>query len=206
MKHVREDLPDVQRRRPEVSAALASVLDRDDREGPRPPLPGRRRRSSPTSRRRWRSRPRARAPRPARRPRCCARCPRARGAALPLRLRFPIPLVVFLVVVLVGAGVIAAAGQGGRRPHASAAPGRARIKPAAGTQVVSLAAASAHDYDPLGDEAEHSADARLAVDRDPGTAWSTETYDGGTITKADTSERRRRALRRRRPAASRATR
>ena len=28
MKHVREDLPDVQVRRPEVSAALASVLDR----------------------------------------------------------------------------------------------------------------------------------------------------------------------------------
>ena len=28
MKHVREDLPDVQVRRPEVSAALAAVLDR----------------------------------------------------------------------------------------------------------------------------------------------------------------------------------
>src|SRR5690348_3032186 len=28
MKHVREDLPDIQRRRPEVSATLASVLDR----------------------------------------------------------------------------------------------------------------------------------------------------------------------------------
>ena len=28
MKHVREDLPDVQARRPEVSATLAAVLDR----------------------------------------------------------------------------------------------------------------------------------------------------------------------------------
>ena len=28
MKHVREDLPDVQLRRPEVSSALAAVLDR----------------------------------------------------------------------------------------------------------------------------------------------------------------------------------
>ena len=28
MKHVREDLPDVQRRRPEVSAGLAAILDR----------------------------------------------------------------------------------------------------------------------------------------------------------------------------------
>jgi serine/threonine-protein kinase len=37
---------------------------------------------------------------------------------------------------------------------------------------------SAHDYDPLGDDREHPAEARLAVDREPGTAWTTETYRG----------------------------
>ena len=42
MKHVRERLPDVQRRRPEVSAALAAVLERATDEGAREPLPGRR--------------------------------------------------------------------------------------------------------------------------------------------------------------------
>ena len=59
MKHVREELPDVQVRRPEVSAALAAVLDRAtakdlDRRYPDAAS------SSPTSRTSWRSRPRAR--------------------------------------------------------------------------------------------------------------------------------------------------
>ena len=80
MKHVREDMPDVQTRRPEVSAALASVLDRMTDKDLRKPLPGRADAAWPTSRRRWRSRPRARAGRPARRPPCCARCPSARAA------------------------------------------------------------------------------------------------------------------------------
>jgi serine/threonine-protein kinase len=35
MKHVRDDLPDVQRKRPEVSAALASVIDRATAKHPR---------------------------------------------------------------------------------------------------------------------------------------------------------------------------
>ena len=43
MRHVREELPDVQAKRPEVSSALAAVVDRVDREGPRRPLRLRRR-------------------------------------------------------------------------------------------------------------------------------------------------------------------
>ncbi len=42
MKHVRDDLPDVQIRRPEVSAALAAVLDRATVQGARPALSRRR--------------------------------------------------------------------------------------------------------------------------------------------------------------------
>jgi serine/threonine-protein kinase len=94
--------------------------------------------------------------------------------------------VVFLVVVLIGAGVIAVLIKAGA-DRTVRGTGSGRIKPEIGTQVVSLARTSAHAYDPLGDDAEHSSDARLAVDRDPGTAWSTESYDGGTITKSDTS-------------------
>jgi serine/threonine-protein kinase len=48
-----------------------------------------------------------------------------------------------------------------------------------GTKVVSVASAAAHDYDPLGDGAEHSDEAPLAVDRDPGTQWTTESYRDG---------------------------
>ena len=44
---------------------------------------------------------------------------------------------------------------------------------------MSVARTSAHDYDPLGDDEEHPGEARLAVDRDPGTAWTTETYRDG---------------------------
>ena len=43
MKHVREELPDVQAKRPEVSAALAAVVDTRDRQAPRGPLRQRRR-------------------------------------------------------------------------------------------------------------------------------------------------------------------
>ena len=79
MKHVREDLPDVQVMRPEVSARLAAVLDRMTDKDLAPPPPGRATASSSTSRTRSPPRPRARARRPARRPRCCARCPPARA-------------------------------------------------------------------------------------------------------------------------------
>ena len=80
MKHVREDLPDIQQRRPEVSATLAAVLDRmteKDLEHRYSDVAVAR---SPTSRRRWRSRPPAAARPPARPPRSSARC-RPRPAA-----------------------------------------------------------------------------------------------------------------------------
>ena len=41
MKHVREDVPDVQALRPEISAASAAVVDRAVVQGPRPALPRR---------------------------------------------------------------------------------------------------------------------------------------------------------------------
>jgi eukaryotic-like serine/threonine-protein kinase len=185
MKHVREDLPDIQRRRPEVSATLASVLDRMTEKDL-----DRRYQDVDTlvadleealaieTARTGTSTGEATA--------VLRTLPVRARRRLPLRLRFPVPLVVFLVVVLIGAGVIAVLVKAGA-DRTVRGTGSGRIKPEVGTQVVSLAASSTHAYDPLGDDAEHSSDARLAVDRDPGTAWSTESYDGGTITKADTS-------------------
>jgi tRNA A-37 threonylcarbamoyl transferase component Bud32 len=185
MKHVREDLPDIQRRRPEVSATLASVLDRMTEKDL-----DRRYQDVDTlvadleealaieTARTGTSTGEATA--------VLRTLPVRARRRLPLRLRFPVPLVVFLVVVLVGAGVIAVLVKAGA-DRTVRGTGSGRIKPEVGTRVVSLARASAHAYDPLGDDAEHSSDARLAVDRDPGTAWSTESYDGGTITKSDTS-------------------
>jgi serine/threonine-protein kinase len=36
----------------------------------------------------------------------------------------------------------------------------------------------------MGDDEEHTEEARLAIDREPGTFWTTERYQGGVITKA----------------------
>jgi serine/threonine-protein kinase len=72
--------------------------------------------------------------------------------------------------------------------HTQRGTGPGRIHADTGTQVVSVASAAAHDYDPLStDKQEHHSDAFQAVDRDAGTSWTTEHYQGGTITKADHS-------------------
>jgi len=65
----------------------------------------------------------------------------------------------------------------------AAISGPGKIKPDLGTEVVSLARDAAHDYDPLGDGQEHHADAPFILDREPGTTWTTESYQGGQITK-----------------------
>ena len=82
MKHVREELPDVQMRRPEVSVRAGRGPRPGDRQGPRPPL-RRRPRADPRPRGRpRRSRPRAAATPPARPPRSSARCrPRPSAAS-----------------------------------------------------------------------------------------------------------------------------
>ena len=57
--------------------------------------------------------------------------------------------------------------------------GAGNVEAPAGESVVSLARASASDYDPLGDDDEHHGQAALVVDRDPGTSWTTESYRDG---------------------------
>ncbi len=48
---------------------------------------------------------------------------------------------------------------------------------------ISLSQAGAGDFDPLGDDREHSQEARAVVDQDPNTAWTTETYQAGDLQK-----------------------
>jgi serine/threonine-protein kinase len=57
--------------------------------------------------------------------------------------------------------------------------GSGTVNAPAGEQVVSVGRASAHDYDPLGDDQEHPDQAPLVVDRDRGTVWTTEGYSSG---------------------------
>ena len=72
---------------------------------------------------------------------------------------------------------------------------------AAGPRVVSLKRTSADDYDPLGGDGEHPEQAPLAVDKDPGTAWSTERYSDQALTKEGVGHLRGRGARRRRAVA-----
>ena len=71
---------------------------------------------------------------------------------------------------------------------------------------MSVKRTSAHAYDPLGDEEEHSDEASRVVDRDEGTAWSTESYSAGIEGAGKPGRRhlhRRQAQGRGRPAADR---
>ena len=79
MKHVREDLPDVSKRRPEVSAGLAAILDRMTAKDLRKRYPDALSLQADLEDALAPSSP-ARAGPPARRPPSCARCPRAPAA------------------------------------------------------------------------------------------------------------------------------
>jgi serine/threonine-protein kinase len=185
MKHVREDLPDLQRRRPEASATLSAVLDRmtekdldrryadvdtlvADLEDALAIETARSGTSTGEATAVLRTLP-----------------VRARRR-LPLRVRHPVPILALLGLMAVAVVIVALLVKTGA-DHTTRGTGPGRIKPDVGTQVVSVARTAAHAYDPLGDDSEHSGDAFQAVDRDPGTSWTTEHYEGGTITKVDHS-------------------
>jgi serine/threonine-protein kinase len=177
MKHVREDLPDLQSRRPEASATLASVLDRmTDKDL------GRRYPDIPTlvadleealaieAARSGRSTGEATA--------VLRTLPPSARRRLPFRMRHPLPVLgVVLALALIGAAAVFLFKEGVERTQRGTGAGD--IKAPAGESVVSLARASANDYDPLGDDEEHPDEAPLAVDRQPDTVWTTERYSSG---------------------------
>jgi serine/threonine-protein kinase len=176
MRHVREELPDLQYLRPEASAALAAVIDRMTAKDLN------RRYLDVSS--------------------LCAdltdvlaietaRAGSATGEAttvlrslpgeqrrrLPLRLRIK-PAVAVALIVLAGAAVAAAIllardnAERGTRPAAIKAD-------SPGLRSVNLATTAAHAYDPIGKDGEHDNEAIAAIDDDRGSAWSTETYRSG---------------------------
>ena len=177
MKHVREDIPDLQSRRAEASATLASVLDRmTDKDLKRryPDVPSLvadlEEALAIETARSGTSTGEATA--------VLRTLPDSARRRLPFRLRHPLPILgvigLFAVLVVIIALVFK---EGVDRTQKGTGSGT--VKAPAGESVVSLARASASDYDPLGDDNEHHAQAALAVDRDPGTQWSTESYRDG---------------------------
>ncbi len=180
MKHVRDDLPDIQALRPEVSATTAAVLDRmtdKDLAHRYPDVPALiadlEEALAIEAARSGTSTGEATA--------VIRTLPARTQRRLPFRMRHSIPLLVVLAMIGVAVAVVAIlAGVGDvpDRVERGTGPGRVESTPQ-GTRTISVQRGSAHDYDPLGDNEEHAEEASRVVDRDASTTWTTETYQAG---------------------------
>jgi tRNA A-37 threonylcarbamoyl transferase component Bud32 len=182
MKHVREDLPDVQRRRPEVAAGLAAILDRMTCKDLKKRYPDALTLQADLEEalarelsRTGRSTGEATA--------VLRTLPEGARRRLPLRMRRPMPIVAMVALLAVAVAVtVLLAKEGVDRTQRGTGAGT--TKPEPGTRVVSVKRTSAQDFDPAGDAEEHNGEAQLVVDKDSGTDWSTEGYSGGNLGKA----------------------
>ena len=179
MKHVREDVPDVQARRPEISAATASVIDRalaKDLSQRYPDAPamiadlenvlaieasrtGQTTGEVTTVLRTLRGRARRR---------------------LPWRMRHPVRWLVSLALLgAIVAVVLLLAADNSHR--GTGVPPGASSK--GGLAPVSLSESAANSYNPFGTGPENRDQIGNVVDSDPSTTWSTETYYEGNLKK-----------------------
>jgi eukaryotic-like serine/threonine-protein kinase len=178
MKHVREEMPDVQDKRPEVSAALAAVIDtatakhQEDRYADDAELIADLEDVLAIE---------------------AARSGAATGEVtsvlrtlptraqrrVPFRLRHPAALVAVLLLALVVAAA-AAVFVINRTHHGSGK--LPQTPPQAAPTQVSLCNSCAHDYNPLapvGPKNQHPGEVGLAIDNLRSTAWTTEVYYNG---------------------------
>ncbi|HVR04681.1 MAG TPA: protein kinase [Solirubrobacteraceae bacterium] len=177
MRHVREDVPDVQLARPEVSAATAAVVDRMTAKDL-----GRRYLDIATL---LVDLEEALAVEASRAGQATGEVttvlrslPGASRRRVPFRMRHPVRWLALLALVggAVALGLALAAG------HTHGGTGVASdIDARPGLQPVSLAASAAHDYNPFGNEPEHPRQVANVVDGDPNTVWSTEHYLDDTL-------------------------
>jgi eukaryotic-like serine/threonine-protein kinase len=177
MRHVREEVPDVQLRRPGLSAATAAVVDRataKDLARRYPDIP-----SLLVDLEEALAVEAARAgqatgevttvlrtlPAPARR-------------RLPWRMRHPVRWLASLALLGGLVALVLALAAGHTHRGTGVSPNVAR-KP--GLTPVALEQTSASSYNPFGTEPEHPAQVADVVDGDPNTAWSTEHYLNDTM-------------------------
>ncbi len=182
MKHVREDLPDVQIRRPEVSAALAAVLDRAtakelDRRYPdaatliadlEDVLAIETSRSGQVT---------------GEATAVLRSLPPNTRRKLPLRTRRSTKTIASLIVLIGAITVVVTVGLGLRQTERGTGKRGGTVTPPAGLQEIALGQRAAHDFDPLGDKAEHTDETSAVVDGDPSSSWSTEGYSSGALQK-----------------------
>jgi serine/threonine protein kinase len=181
MKHVREAMPDVQGKRPEVSAALASVIDTatakrladryaDDAEliaDLEDALAIETARSGNT---------------PGEVTAVLRTLPARKQRRIPFQLRHRVITPALALIVIAG---IAAAGVwlASRAHHGT---GRSSQPPSSQLVQVGLCQTCAHAYNPDGlggDTSQNDNEAGLAIDNDPQTKWQTQQYYGGSLGK-----------------------
>jgi tRNA A-37 threonylcarbamoyl transferase component Bud32 len=176
MKHVQDPMPDVQLRRPEVSAALASVIDRATSKQVE-------NRYASVDEMVWELE-QALAIEAARAGEATGEAttvlralPDETGEMAPERLRHPrrvLVLSVLAVAVLIAAAVLVVtnARRGDDESPAVAAP----------PEPVPVQIRAVRDHDPYGtDRSEHPQEARFAIDGNNETVWSTEQYESGRL-------------------------
>jgi serine/threonine-protein kinase len=172
MKHVNEKMPDVQRRRPEVSSALAAVVEHATEKKPEKRYPsmaamlGDLENALEVE---------------------VARAGRSTGEAttvldsVPDRRRRILTSrrvsVAGILLVLAGtAAALLIAGLTGDDERRGGGGGGDSEPTGAEVELV-----GAQDFDPLGDSAEHAEEAELAVDGESGTSWPTEEYTASAV-------------------------
>ena len=178
MKHVSEDVPDVQLARADISAATASVVDRATVKDLAQRYPDAA--SMVTDLEEALAIEAARSGQATGEVTTVLRTlPGRTRRRLPWRMRHPVRWIVSLALLaaLVALGLILAADRAHRgvTPNVLARPG---------LTAVPLAQTAAHDYNPFGTGPENREDDQNAVDGDPNTSWSTEHYYDGTLRKA----------------------
>jgi eukaryotic-like serine/threonine-protein kinase len=182
MKHVREELPDVQARRPEVSASLGAVLDRATDKDLNRRYPDAASFAADLedvlaieSSRAGQTTGEATS--------VIRTLPSGARRRVPWRARVRVPhvLVVLALLIVVGAvaGVILLA-----KDHTTRGVEVPNVQVTTpDTKVIPLKTKAAKDYDPLGDQTEHPTEAAAAIDDNNQSAWSTETYQNGVLNK-----------------------
>jgi serine/threonine-protein kinase len=180
MKHVNEKVPDVQRRRRDVSSALAAVVERSTEKKPE---------------KRYADMNAMLADLENALEVEVARAGRSTGEAttvlesVPRRQRMVpsrrVSIAGILLVLAATAAALLIAGLSGDDRERGGTDNPGGGGPPTGSEVELTAA---QDFDPEGDNDEHAEEVKLAIDGIPNTAWSTETYDvvGGDISGTKT--------------------
>ncbi|HEX5194531.1 MAG TPA: protein kinase [Solirubrobacteraceae bacterium] len=185
MKHVREELPDVQVKRPEISAALASVVETatakreadryaDDAEmiaDLEDVLELETARAGATLNAETTS--------------VMKTLPQSTRQRLPMRIRHPWYVVIGLLLVAAAIAVVLVF-LANRTHHGTPGAPQGQHAPKGTPTLIKPCSTCAHDYNPdalSGAKVQHPWQDGYAIDGDLSTAWTTETYDGDVLGK-----------------------